>query len=118
MPAHRRAGGDRALEIYPAALAQLFQICPVERFFKEVERELLVADSCSGETTAVHRHAVADGNLGGELGRGQLQFSACAARVERDDAADFLDETGEHALLLALAVLKIDILFALGQRPT
>src|SRR5436190_701663 len=101
MPTHRRAGCDCAFEVYRTVAAYLFQICALERFFKKIESELRVRLRGDGETAAVRRHAIADGNFGRDLRRSQLQLHAGAARLERYDATDFLDETCEHGVTLS-----------------
>src|ERR1700736_6289859 len=64
--AHRRAGGESALEIYRTVASQLFQIGAVESFFEQIECDLLVPVRAHGQTTTVYRYAVADGSLRGE----------------------------------------------------
>jgi hypothetical protein len=98
VPAHRRAGYERALEIYRTVASQLFQIGAVESFFKQIERDLFAAVRVHGQTTTIHRYAVADGSLRRELRRGQLQLSAAIAHANPKHAAYFFDQSGEHAL--------------------
>src|ERR1700736_3524147 len=96
--AHRRAGGERALEIYRTVASQLFQIGAVERFFEQIEYDLFVPLRADGQAATVHRYAVADGSLRRESWRGQLQLSAAIAHANPKHAAYLFDQSGEHAL--------------------
>src|SRR6266480_667978 len=95
---HRRAGGERSLEIYRTVASELFQIGAVERLFEKIERDLLVATRAHGQTTTIHRQAVADRSLRRELWRRQLQLSAAIAHANPKHAAYLFDQSGEHAL--------------------
>jgi hypothetical protein len=96
--AHRRAGGERALEIYRTVASQLFQIGAVESFFEQIECDLFVAVCAHGQTAAIHCYAIADRSLRGELWRSQLQLSAAIAHANPKHAAYLFDQSGEHAL--------------------
>jgi hypothetical protein len=91
MAPDRRAGGKRSLEIYRTIASQLFQIGSVESFFEKIEGQLLVAVSADGQTTTIHRYAVADRSLRRELWRGQLQLSAAVTHANPKHAADFFN---------------------------
>src|ERR1700731_82570 len=91
VPSHRRAGYERALEIYRTVAAQLFQIGAIERFFEKIERNLLAATRAHGQTTTIYRDAVADRSLRRELRCGQLQLSAAIAHANPKHAAYFFN---------------------------
>jgi hypothetical protein len=100
--AHRRAGGESALEIYRTVASQLFQIGAVESLLEKIEGNLLAATRAHGQTTTVHCYAVADRSLRRELWRRQLQLSAAIAHANPKHAAYLFDQSGEHALTFSV----------------
>src|SRR5207302_8975568 len=101
MAAQRRARDERAFQVYRTFAPQLFQIRSVQRFLEQIESELLGAMGADCQTATVDRDAVTDCDGGREFRRRQLQLRAAIGHSDPQHAADFFDESSEHAVLLA-----------------
>jgi hypothetical protein len=62
---------------------------------------LIFALRANGQATTIDGHALADGGLASKLRRGYLQLRAALAHADPKHATNFLDESREHAVLLA-----------------
>jgi hypothetical protein len=106
MTTHTAISSERAFKINRASAAQLPQIGAVERFFKQVERQMLIAIRPDGQATAVHSDTVTAMDIAGDAGRGDLELSATIACANPKDGANFLNKAGEHRFREARRALQ------------
>ena len=96
MPAKCIAGAQRGLEIHRRASRELTQRGEVQGLARDICGEGLAADLDRGKTASGDTDAVADAYLGKLKARVDDEAHIPAALLERVDAADVLDDPGEH----------------------
>ncbi len=91
MPANPAIGREGAFQVYRTLRMRGVQIRARERLGEKIEGEMLSLLRRDRETTAIHRHAVADPHLRGDHRRSDLQLRAAVAGAGRSDGADFFN---------------------------
>lgn len=97
MPPEPSVRGQRALQVHLLIAAQRPQICPVERFLQQIERQFVLTRERNSQAAPVHRNAVTRSNLRCDFRRGYLQPRSLFGSANRQDCADLFDQTGKHA---------------------